>query len=47
MANPRDNSEGVKASADFIQPDIGLEASAGFQPAVHAASRPIGTIRES
>ena len=40
MANPGDNSQGVKASADFIQPDIGLEANVGFQSEAQAASRP-------
>jgi hypothetical protein len=40
MANSRDNLDGVKASADSIQPDIGIEASTGFQPAVRAYQGP-------
>jgi hypothetical protein len=40
MANSSDNSEGVKASADFITPDLGIEANGGFQPAVHAYQGP-------
>ena len=44
MTNSRDNLDGVKASADFIQPDIGLGANVGFQSEAQAASRPY--IRE-
>jgi hypothetical protein len=40
MTNPRDNAEGVKANDDSIPPDLGRDAIAGFQSAVHAHQGP-------